>query len=69
MLERYCIRCGRRMVVIREIRFWDAVTGKRREERWLQCPRFRRSWRNLWMGGVGHAARSLDNPLLSREWR
>ena len=65
----FCSYCGRRLVAVDEHGPFDVLTGKRERGRWLMCPRFPRSWRNLWMGGMGHDKFSATNPLLRAVWR
>lgn len=72
--ERFCGRCGRKMVVRIVDSGFDPKTGSTKEEAEQVCPRFDRSWRNLWFGGVMHEGVVYFNPTnlkhsLSLEWR
>ncbi len=51
---RFCGHCGRQMIPGRLDDGFDGRTGERRAETVLVCPRFDRSWRNLWLGGWMH---------------
>ena len=66
----YCTKCGRELVEVVERRsYFDCETGDRTDDVWLECPRFPRSWRNFWLGGMGHDSTSLTIPFMNREWR
>lgn len=67
MSARHCSKCGRLMVETLE-RDGFNQDASRKMHRWVTCPRFWRSWRNLWMGGC-HDSASLDVPMLGREYR
>lgn len=60
MSERYCKRCGRPMIYREHPGLYNSRTGTRETVRQLMCPRFTRSWRNLWFGGTAHYAYSVD---------
>ena len=65
----HCCYCGRQLEDICEPgQLYDQQSGERIPEVWRQCPRFARSWRNLWMGAC-HESFVRDNPMHCREWR
>ena len=65
----YCTGCGRDLVVVTErTRRRDSVTGERIVETYKECPRFRRGWFNLWLGGWMHDSLDMANPMLERRW-
>jgi hypothetical protein len=65
---RFC-SCGRELVIVTERpRRRDTRTGERIVETYKECPRFRRGWFNVWMGGWMHDSHDLDHPLLQRRW-
>lgn len=67
-LPRFCRHCGREMIETKEPGLFVTRTGEREIQRWASCPRFFRSWRNLWLGGF-HDSVSLDHALLRRKYR
>ena len=68
--RRYCEKCGRRLIeVVEESPLFDNTTGERRTDVYLECPRFPRSWRNFWWGGVGHTSVTTGTSHMLREWR
>lgn len=68
MTKRFCRDCGRELVERVERGGFDPKTGERLRTVWLECPRFGRSWRNLWMGGAAHKSVARDRPLMARTW-
>jgi hypothetical protein len=60
----HCRCCGRALVLVEErSKLHDRRTGERLpHERYWECPKYARSWRNLWWGGVGHESLSADGP-------
>ena len=64
----HCAYCGRELIEMTEPGLFDTKSGTQIMETWKQCPRFARSWRNLWLGGC-HDSFLRDNPVCGREWR
>lgn len=61
-------RCGRQLEVkVERHGYADRLTGEFGTTTYRECPRFARSWRNLWRGGVGHT--SLFGHIGARGWR
>lgn len=58
--ERFCSHCGRRMIERTYGRGFDSRSGLRIIDRAVVCPRFDRSWRNLWLGGWMHNGYQVD---------
>ena len=57
---RYCRGCGRQMIPFHEFAGFSESTGEPQYEMTLVCPRFSRSWRNLWMGGWSHYGADIN---------
>lgn len=68
-MSEYCTRCGRELVEVEEIeKGFDSSTGQRAVSRWLQCPKWPRNGFVYLLRGH-HDSHSLDNDMISREYR
>lgn len=68
--QEFCGVCGRILIETDEDEgIHDHKTGKRLRRHWHSCPRYFRSWRNLWMGGSPHESHAKDLAILGREFR
>lgn len=64
----HCTLCGRPLELVTEkTGMFDTETGEAVFRTYNQCPRFPRSWRNAFLGGIGHD--SLYGTMGAREWR
>lgn len=64
----FCSKCGRQLELRAEPdSYFNPKTGQRDTTTYRECPRFPRSWRNLWWGGVGHTSRW--GTIGGRQWR
>lgn len=64
----HCRYCGRQLENVESRGGFDPETGNPQVVVWRECPLFRRSWRNLWLGGA-HESWKLDMPATGRERR
>lgn len=62
----HCRACGSQLVVRVGSVGFARETGQPKTITYRECPRFARSWRNLWWGGWGHD--SLYGVMGCREW-
>lgn len=66
-MTEFCSRCGRPLTVLSVERTgFSTDTGEPTYREWVECPRFGRGWRNLWMGGFhdSHENRPVRFPGL-----
>lgn len=64
----HCRKCGREMIPTTQDDGYDRE-GNRIISEWWECPRFARSWRNLWQGGITHYAEGRGESVRGMELR
>lgn len=67
MTPKFCRECGRELERIEEDDGFDLATGRLKVSVWLECPRFKRSWRKFWSAGFGHTSIAEDGHI-ERRW-
>lgn len=63
----HCRKCGRELVIVTVKDGRDRTTGEQTYRHYKECPRFRWGW-TLFVG-YGCDSRSVEHPMMSREWR